>query len=163
MLRAYHVPARLRIAIAICGLLIFGSARSARADGGYRLPMTISDLAGGAAFAGGVQIGWDTTPGLALTVGGATVAALGAPILHGAEGNYGRMTASIILRAGLPAIGTIVGMKIAPEGRDKFRSGYGLAGFMIGYVVVTIVDIAMASHPDDPASQKPIAGFVMRF
>jgi len=145
----------------ICVLVLAG--RSARADGGYRLPVTISDLAGGAAFAGGIQLGVDTSAGLALAIGGATVAALGAPILHGAEGNYGRMTASIILRAALPTLGAYVGIRIAPKERAKFRSGYGLAGAMIGYAVVTIVDIAMASHPDDPAAQKPILGVIMRF
>ncbi len=139
------------------------SGRSARADDSYRLPVAISDLAGGGAFATGVQLGFDTTPGLALTVGGAMVMGLGAPILHGAQGNYGRMTASIILRAALPAIGGYVGVKIAPEGRDKFRSGYGLAGFMIGYTVVAIVDIAMATHSSDSAQQKPVFAYSFTF
>lgn len=144
--------------ISVAGVL---ATRSAHADG-YRLPVALGDLVGGGALAGGVEIGLDTTPGTALAAGGLLVAGLAAPVIHGAEGNPGRMVASLILRTALPAAGWFGGMRLAPEGRRKFRNGGGLAGLMIGYTIATIVDIAMASTPDNPSKKRTIS-FGMSF
>lgn len=147
---------QLRTALTLA--VLAAASGTARADS-YRAQITVVDLVGGGAFAGGVELGTSTTSGLALAIGGLTVAALGAPILHGAEGNYGRMTASIILRAGLPPIGMLVGDLLSPQNHVKFRHGGGLLGFMAGYAVATIVDIAMASTSNDPSTSARVFSF----
>lgn len=132
---------------------IVGAAEPARADS-YRGPIAVSDLVGGVAFAGGVELGTDTSLGFALAVGGGTVALLGGPVLHGAEGNPGRLAASLLLRASLPPLGAYVGYLLSPQDNAKFRHGGGIIGFMAGYAVVTIIDIAMASTSDDPNAKR---------
>lgn len=137
----------------VVALAIIAGTGSARADS-YRGPVALSDLIGGAAFAGGIELGKDTSPGLALVVGGGTVALLGAPVLHGLEGNPGRLAASLLLRATIPALGAYVGYLLSPEDNAKFRHGGGLIGAMSGYALVTIIDIAMATTPDDPERKR---------
>lgn len=135
---------------------------SARAEG-YRLPVTLADLVGGGAFAAGIELGTDTAPGMSLAVGGGVIAALGAPVLHGAEGNPGRAFASIILRGGLPVLGWQIGVRVAQESYKKFRNGAGILGFMSGYAIATIVDIAMASTSDPSTKNKRTIGFAFSF
>jgi hypothetical protein len=154
MRRTYHVI--------IVTLLLLALRGSARAEG-YRAPVTVADLVGGAGFAIGVELGTDTAPGMSLAVGGGIIAALGAPILHGAEGNTGRMVASFILRGGLPVIGWQIGVRVAQASYKKFRHGAGIIGFMSGYAVATIVDIAMASSSDTPSKNKRAVGFGFSF
>ncbi|MBA2540842.1 MAG: hypothetical protein H0V17_14480, partial [Deltaproteobacteria bacterium] len=75
-----------RVSAALVLGVVAGSSGTARAeDDNYRAETAVADLVGGGAFAAGVELGTDTTLGLALAVGGGTVAALGAPILHGAH------------------------------------------------------------------------------
>lgn len=137
------------------------AAAPARADN-YRAETAVADLIGGGAFAAGIELGTDKSYGLALAVGGATVAAFGAPILHGAHGNTGRMTASIILRVALPAAGMFTGYFLSPQDKVRFRHGGGIIGFMAGYAIVSIVDIAMASTSDDPTAAR-VVSFGARF
>ncbi len=147
------------LVLAAAGVL---GAEPAHADNSYRGPIAVSDLVGGVAFAGGIELGTDTSFGLALAVGGGTIALLGAPVLHGAEGNPGRLAASLLLRVSLPPLGAYVGYLLSPQDNAKFRHGGGLIGFMAGYAVVTIVDIAMASTSDDPSAARVIS-FGSRF
>lgn len=144
-------------------VVTLAASSPAHADVSYRGTTAVSDLMGGAAFAGGIELGTDTTLGLALTVGGLTVAGLGAPILHGAHGNTGRMAASFLLRVTLPPLGAYGGYLLSPADNAKFRHGGGLIGFMAGYVVVTIIDIAMAKNSDDPAAAARVISFGRSF
>lgn len=139
------------------------AASSAHADVSYRGTTAVSDLMGGAAFAGGIELGTDTSWGLALTVGGLTVGGLGAPVLHGAHGNVGRMAASFLLRVTLPPLGAYGGYLLSPSDNAKFRHGGGLIGFMAGYAVVTIIDIAMAKSSDDPTTVARVISFGAAF
>jgi hypothetical protein len=134
---------------------------TARADG-YRLPVTISDLVGGGAFAAGIQLDIDTTPGLFLATGGLVVGGLGSSVIHGAEGNPGRMVLSVLLKGGLSVGGAMIGKRVAQQSYKKFRSGAGLLGAMAGYAVATIVDIAMAST-DDTTNNKRVVSFGLTF
>jgi uncharacterized membrane protein (Fun14 family) len=143
----------LRSALVVAMVL---AASPAHADD-YRAETAVADLVGGGAFAAGIELGTDKGYGLALAVGGATVAALGAPILHGAHGNGGRMAASIILRVALPAAGMFTGYLLSPQDKVRFRHGGGIIGFMAGYAIVTIVDIAMASTSDDPTAARVLS------
>jgi len=140
----------------LVAVVVAVASGTAQADG-YRGPVAVSDLIGGAAFAGGVELGTDSGPGLALAVGGATVALLGAPILHGANGNPGRMAASILLRVSLPPLGAYVGYLLSPQDKVKFRHGGGIIGFMAGYALVSVIDIAMATTSDDATSARVLS------
>lgn len=139
------------------------AASTAHADDvTYRGTTAIADLMGGAAFAGGVELGTDTSLGFGLAVGGLTVAGLGAPILHAAHGSPGRMAASLLLRVTLPPLGAYGGYLLSPQDNAKFRHGGGIIGFMAGYAVVTIIDIALAkatTEPDNSARMISIGSF----
>nr|MBA2539596.1 hypothetical protein [Deltaproteobacteria bacterium] len=78
-------------------------------------------------------------------------------ILHGAHGSAGRAVASVFLRAALPAGGAYVGYLLSPSNNSKFRHGGGLIGFMGGYVIVTIIDIAMAARSTEGASARVLS------
>jgi hypothetical protein len=151
--------ARAAMAVAVT----LAASSTAHADVSYRGTTAVSDLMGGAAFAGGIELGTDTSWGLALTVGGLTVAGLGAPVLHGAHGNPGRMAASLLLRVTLPPLGAYGGYLLSPSDRARFRHGGGLIGFMAGYAVVTIIDIAMAKSSDDPTTVARVISFGKTF
>jgi len=144
--------------------VVVGSSESARADDDtYRAETAVADLVGGGAFAAGIELGTDSTLGLALAIGGGTIAAFGAPVLHGAHGNAGRAVASLFLRAGLPAGGAYLGYLLSPPDNAKFRHGGGLIGFMGGYVIVTIIDIAMATTSTDDATSARVLSIGGKF
>lgn len=145
-------------------VLVTVAASTAHADDvSYRGTTAISDLMGGAAFAGGVELGTDTSLGWGLAIGGLTVAGLGAPVLHGAHGNPGRMAASLLLRVTLPPLGAYGGYLLSPANNAKFRHGGGIIGFMAGFAVVTVIDIAMAKSSTDPGTAARVVSFGARF
>lgn len=138
-------------------VLVAGITSTARAEDTYRAETAVADIVGGGAFAAGIELGTDSALGLALAVGGGTIAAFGAPVLHGAHGNTGRMAASIILRVALPVGGMFTGYFLSPQDKVRFRHGGGIIGFMAGYTVATIIDIAMASTSEDTTAARVLS------
>ena len=55
------------------------------------------------------------------------------------------------------------GVRVAQQSYKKFRNGAGLLGFMSGYAVATIIDIAMASTSDPSTKNKRTIGFGFSF
>ena len=151
----------MRSKLVLAAVVLSATGGTARADG-YRAPVAIADRVGGGAFAGGVQLGIDTTPGLIFVTGGLVVGGLGSSVIHGAEGNPGRMVLSLVLKGGLSTGGALIGKRVAQDSYKKFKSGGGLLGCMIGYSVATIVDIAMASTSDDTKNKRMVS-FALTF
>ena len=135
-------------------------ASPVRADPTYPIAVATTDVVAGGVFVVGTQVvGFERRGGLTgvpVLLGGLFGMALGAPIIHGLEGNYGRMGISVAARVTLPTIGFIATI------RARSRNAI-IAGFMTGYVVATIIDVAMASFGDgDPSTARTI-GFGGRF
>ena len=78
-------------------------------------------------------------------------------MLHGAHGHGGRLAASFLLRLTLPPLGAYGGYLLSPQDNAKFRHGGGIIGFMAGYAIVTVIDIAIAgASDDDPAASRRV-------
>jgi hypothetical protein len=142
---SYHLPLLVAIALA-------GSPASARAeDQTYRIAVTATDLASATVFTAGVKMDLDCRSCFVTLAIGFVGMALGAPIIHASEGNYGRMGISLGARVVLPTLGTIAAARL------KASENSILAGFLIGFLVATAIDVAMASEDTDPTAARVLS------
>lgn len=149
------MKARVLAVIATCAL-----TTPARADRGYEIAVVATDLGsmGVIAVSAGASDGIDRSQavaiGMVIGIGGF---ALGAPIVHALEGNYGRMGLSIATRLALPTLGMVAGLRLDLKGGGSLLTSGPVVGFLVGAAVTTVVDAALALTADDePAREAPV-------
>ncbi len=130
----YHLPLLVTIVLA--------APSQAHADD-YRLAVGVTDLASATVFTIGIKLDLDCKPCFATAAVGFAGMALGAPIIHAAEGNYGRMGISLGARVLLPTLGLMVAVKTG------VTENMILGGFLLGFVGASIIDVALASEEAD--------------
>lgn len=130
----YHLPLLVTIMLAI-------ASSPARAND-YRLAVGTVDLASATVFTVGIKLDLDCKPCFATAAVGFVGMALGAPIIHVAEGNYGRMGISLGARVVLPTVGLMTAVKLMTSENSV------LAGFLLGFLAASAIDVVLASEED---------------
>jgi hypothetical protein len=89
---------------------------------------------------------------------GASAFALGAPIVHGAHGHWGKAGISLALRLGLSLIGGAIGAGVGADSCSQYvydHEGcaieYGLLGLIAGATTALIVDATVLAREPVPA------------
>ena len=92
---------------------------------------------------------------------GASTFALGAPIVHGAHGNWGKAGVSVALRLGLSLIGGAIGAGIGADSCSQYvydhegcAIGYGALGLIAGATTAVIVDATVLARELVPAPAR---------
>jgi len=130
----------------------------AHADRDYKIAVVATDvgsmgiIALSAGLANGLEKAKVVAVGMVVGIGGF---ALGAPIAHAIEGNYGRMGLSIATRLTLPTIGMAAGTRLDLGGGGSFLTSGPVVGFLVGAALTTVVDVALAWTADEPTSETP--------
>jgi len=136
---------------------------------GYRLQILAVDLAALSLMVSGDRIDHEAR-GLFLVLGGAATHALGSPVLHFMHGRTKASGASLLLRAGVPALfGTLAFRRASgcdednmPWDSDICQFNAGVVGGLIGMLAASVVDIAFLAGPREVeraparASNKPM-------
>ena len=130
----YHLP--LLVTILLAG------RRGARAND-YRIAVGTVDVASATVFTVGVKLDLDCRPCFVTAAIGFVGMALGAPIIHAAEGNYGRMGISLGARVVLPTVGLMTAVRFTASENSS------LAGFLLGFLAASVIDVVLASEEQD--------------
>jgi len=98
---------------------------------------------------------------------GASVFALGSPIVHGAHDHWGKAGVSLALRLGLSLIGAAIGAGIGADSCSQYvydhegcAIGYGALGLIAGATTAVIVDAAVLARELVPAPARDHAMFL---
>jgi hypothetical protein len=96
--------------------------------------------------------------GALIAVGSATYL-LGGPIVHAARGNWGRSAGSLLLRAGTPLAGAVLGASFCvPDSGDCIEGVLALA--TIGMLTAAALDLSLLHWEPLPAPKPTASGTI---
>ncbi|HEU4539117.1 MAG TPA: hypothetical protein VFS00_33580, partial [Polyangiaceae bacterium] len=125
----------------------------------YGWQTAVMDAAAFASFFSGIS---DESDGSSMALAGVGIYLLGAPAVHGGNGNWGKAGASLGLRLTAPLAGAFTGALLASsrcehESSGNCGVGEAVGGFFIGALVTPVVDALFLGKKEVPVKPASLA------